>query len=77
MKLTILFGEESRFDAPLQRRIRARAASNSGLKSQPWSRTTSFRSPLRQFMGQRRHAIKIPIGFQGETGFPFGVKTDE
>jgi hypothetical protein len=77
MKHKIQFGEESRFDLPFRQTSRTRAASCSGLMHKPWSRTASFRSHLRQFIVKQRNAIRIPIGFQVETGFHFGVEPDE
>jgi len=77
MKLKTQFGEECRLDVPIRPLVRARAASSSGLLHKPWSRTASFRSHFRQFIAKHRNAIKIPIGFQGETGFHFGVEPDE
>jgi len=77
MKLKTQFGEERRFDVSLRPLVRARAASSSGLLHTPWSRLASFRSHFRQFIVRQRNAIRIPIGFQAETGFHFGVEPDE
>ena len=74
MKLKIQFGEETGFDVPLRQTIRTEATSCFGLRRGSWARTAIFRSQLRQIIAKNRSAIKIPIGFQAETGFHLGVE---
>jgi lysine/ornithine N-monooxygenase len=73
MKLEIQFAEETRFDLPIRRASRTTTASFLCLVHRAWPRTASLRSHLRKIVVRHGNAIKIPEGFQTDTGFHFGV----
>ena len=77
MKLKIQFSEEARFDAPLRQTSLTRAAMFSGVIDRRWLSSAFVRSRLRNIMVRHRNVIKIPTGFQDETGFHFGIEAEE
>jgi len=77
MKFKIQFDEESRFSAPLPPARRSRAASLLRLEHRAWPSMASARSRLRQIEVKHGNVIKIPEGFQTETGCHFGVAPPE
>jgi hypothetical protein len=70
MKLKIQFGGETRFLVPLQQTIQTKPDRLSGTMHEAWSR-------LRRNITKQRKAMKIPAGYQAETGFHFGVEPAE
>ena len=77
IKLAIQFDEAARFELPIRRTCRTRTASFLGLVHGAWPRTASVRSRLRHIVVKHGNAIRIPEGFQTETGFHFGVDPPE
>ena len=77
MKLEIQFAEETRFDLPFRQARRTKTPSFFGLVHQAWPRTDPLRSRLRKIVVKYGNAIKIPEGFQTETGFHFGVESSK
>ena len=77
MKLKTQFGEKTRFDAPLRQTSRTKAATSSGMIHRRWLSSAFVRSRLRNIMVRHRNVIKIPTGFQDETGFHFGIEAEE
>ena len=77
MELKIQFGEEARFDVPLRQTSRTGVAMFSGMNLRPWFSSGWVRSRLRNVIVKHGNRIKLPTGFQNETGFHFGTELDE
>ena len=76
-KLEIQFGEETRCGVPIRQIRRTSAALFSRIMRRPWLSSAFVRSRLRNVIVKHGNLIKIPIGFQDETGFHFGVEPAE
>ena len=77
MKLKSQFGEETSFTVPILKKIQIRTQWLSGPMHRPGSYTGLFGSHPCGITLKPRNAIRIPIGYQAETGFRLCVKPVE
>ena len=77
MKLNLQSDEETHFIVLVRHVSRATATLISRSIQKPWLNPGLFGSAICKTIPKLRNAIKIPVGYQAETGFQVGVEPAE